>query len=137
MPTERVLEDFLGTWDIARTVTHDGAPPAQFTGQGTWTAVGDGATYAETGLLQVAGATPMRAERRYRWGPDLAVWFEDGRFFHAVPATGGRAEHWCDPDRYIVNYDFSAWPAFDVTWDVRGPRKDYRMVSRFTRSAGP
>ena len=48
---------------------------------------------------------------------------------------GGEAEHWCDPDMYRVGYDFSAWPEFAATWEVAGPKKAYRMVSRYRRQA--
>ena len=51
--------------------------------------------------------------------------------FHRVPPLGGDSGHWCDPDQYDGSYDFSAWPAFTVTWSVRGPRKAYLMSSRY------
>jgi hypothetical protein len=73
------------------------------------------------------------AERRYLWSADLSVWFEDGRFFHNVPPHGGPTAHWCDPDQYDGQYDFADWPAFRVTWRVRGPRKDYRMETLYRR----
>ena len=75
----------------------------------------------------------MQAERRYLWREDLTVWFEDGRFFHQVPAEGGETGHWCDPDQYDVTYHFNDWPDFQVVWRVKGPAKDYRMVSHYTR----
>jgi len=81
------------------------------------------------------GQVPMTAVRRYIWQPDLTVWFDDGRFFHQVPGRGGQTQHWCDPDMYKVAYDFTHWPQFQVTWEVSGPRKDYRMVSQYTRGA--
>ena len=83
------------------------------------------------------GKTPMQAERRYRWSTDLSVYFDDGRFFHCVPKSGGETQHFCDPDMYKGTYDFAEWPTFRVTWDVRGPRKDYRMTSTFTRLEAP
>ena len=75
----------------------------------------------------------FRAERRYLWGPDLTVCFEDGRFFHQVPPEGGQAAHWCDPDQYEVSYDFRAWPDWQTRWRVVGPRKDYAMVSWYRK----
>jgi len=137
MPTDRTLADFAGHWDIARWITPDAGPTARFAGQAEWRPTGDGLAYAETGMLYLDGATSMRAERRYRWNADLRVYFDDGRFFHQVPAAGGQTEHWCDPDTYVVTYDFSAWPRFDTVWHVTGPRKSYRMASTFTRRAGP
>mmetsp|Transcript_2571 Transcript_2571/g.4365 ORF Transcript_2571/g.4365 Transcript_2571/m.4365 type:complete len:220 (+) Transcript_2571:108-767(+) len=137
MPTRpRVLADFEGGWTIARDIRPDAGPSARFEGQGVWSPGARGLSYVETGTLVMAGTAPMRAERRYHWTGDLSVFFEDGRFFHKVPATGGETHHWCDPDRYHVRYDFSDWPRFAVIWRVDGPRKSYVMTSRFTRLAG-
>ncbi len=134
MPTERVLADFLGRWEIVRQITPADGPPAAFSGYGTWQAEAGGAIYTETGVLQLQGAAPMTAERKYLWNDDLSVQFEDGRPFHTVPARGGQATHFCDPDTYLVSYDFSDWPAFTVRYDVTGPRKDYVMISRYQRT---
>lgn len=76
----------------------------------------------------------MTASRVYLWKADLSVWFDDGRYFHTVPAQGGATDHWCDPDQYDVRYDFAEWPDFRVTWRVEGPRKSYTMVSDYTPS---
>lgn len=135
MPIERVLADFVGAWEIERTITPLSGPVARFEGTAHWAPSADGMKYTEKGTLCMDGASPMQAERTYAWLPDLSVYFEDGRFFHKVPARGGRTQHFCDPDIYIGTYDFGAWPRFTVTWDVRGPRKDYQMTSAFTRQA--
>ena len=133
----RALSDFEGAWQIMRDIRPETGGPARFEGQGVWTPDPDGLAYVERGTLTMAGAAPMHAERRYRWDADLSVYFDDGRFFHRVPATGGETEHWCDPDRYRVTYDFSEWPKFNVIWQVKGPRKAYTMLSRFTPLATP
>ncbi|MEM8655857.1 MAG: DUF6314 family protein [Pseudomonadota bacterium] len=133
MPTERVLADFIGQWAIARTILPKSGAAARFDGRARWTATASGADYAETGTLRMDGTAPMQAERAYRWTTNLSVFFDDGRFFHEVPAAGGRTQHFCDPDTYTGTYDFAAWPAFSVMWQVRGPRKDYEMSSLFTR----
>ena len=129
----RRLEDFEGAWAFTRRVSHAGGQEAAVTGRAVWSRAGTGLALVETGEMHLPGAAPMQVERRYRWGADLAVFFEDGRFFHQIPPKGGGASHWCDPDRYDGSYDFSRWPDFTVTWCVRGPRKDYRMVTRYTR----
>lgn len=128
----RVLADFEGRWRIARRIDPATAPPARFTGEASWTPIPEGLAYHEHGTLRVDGHTPMQAERRYLWRPDLTVWFEDGRFFHQVPPEGGSTGHWCDPDQYDVTYDFTNWPHFRVTWQVKGPAKDYRMTSEYS-----
>lgn len=89
--------------------------------------------YREAGTLTVAGQAPMQAERCYHWHSDLSVHFEDGRFFHKVPPSGGDTEHWCAPDTYVGRYDFTCWRTFEVIWRVTGPRKSYQMCSLYTR----
>ena len=130
-----ILKDFIGAWRIDRTILHRDGTEGTFRGTATWQSDGDAALYAERGLLDLPGQGAFTAERRYRWTADLAVHFEDGRFFHRVPAEGGTASHWCDPDRYDVTYDFARWPDWSSLWQVRGPRKDYRMLSRYCRAA--
>ncbi|MEL6452770.1 MAG: DUF6314 family protein [Pseudomonadota bacterium] len=129
----RVLADFEGDWQLTREIVPGAGPVARFAGTARWQAAAGGLDYIEVGTLHLPGAAPMRAERRYRWEADLRVYFDDGGFFHQVPAAGGAATHWCDPDTYRVTYDFAAWPCFDTVWDVRGPRKGYAMRTRFAR----
>ncbi|QEW20159.1 hypothetical protein LA6_002353 [Marinibacterium anthonyi] len=132
-PVQRVLEEFAGTWTVSRRILQDDGPEAGFEGQAVWTPQDGGLAYVETGLLTIAGQGRFAAERRYFWDADLRVHFDDGRFFHQVPPEGGRTGHWCDPDQYDVEYDFADWPAFTTTWQVRGPRKSYRMTTGYRR----
>ena len=134
MQRARVLSDFDGRWDVTRQITPAQGPQATFEGQAVWHPTRGGSDYAETGVLRLGNAAPMTAERRYFWADTLAVLFEDGRFFHQVPALGGQAHHFCDPDTYVVTYDFSDWPVFRVSYAVTGPRKDYVMVSQYSRA---
>lgn len=131
--TDRVLADFAGRWSLARTITPAQGPMARFEGQAVWTPVSDGLAYLEEGQLHLTGQPPMAATRRYLWRADMSVWFDDGRLFHTIPPAGGATAHWCDPDQYDGGYDFADWPRFAVTWRVRGPAKDYTMVSRYER----
>ncbi|MEQ8901258.1 MAG: DUF6314 family protein [Roseovarius sp.] len=127
----RRLQDFEGAWRFTREVVEADGRRATVTGRAVWVRDGAGLAYTETGEMRIAGHVPMQVERRYSWDSDLAVSFEDGRFFHHVPPEGGETAHWCDPDQYDGTYDFGNWPEFTVTWRVRGPRKDYRMVTRY------
>jgi hypothetical protein len=130
--TVRRLQDFEGAWAFERRITHAGGQEAVVTGCAIWTRDGTGLEYVETGEMRLTGAAPMRVERRYRWEEGPRTYFADGRFFHDVPPEGGETRHWCDPDQYDGAYDFSRWPEFTVTWAVRGPRKDYRMMTIYT-----
>lgn len=126
------LKAFLGEWRLSREIVQGDGMRGGFEGVASWELEGEGALYVERGTLDF-GAGRFAAERRYRWGADLAVYFEDGRLFHHVPEAGGEVHHWCAPDRYDGVYDFTGWPEWQVRWNVRGPRKDYSMVSRYCR----
>ncbi|WP_299693023.1 DUF6314 family protein [uncultured Tateyamaria sp.] len=134
MPTNRVLQDFVGVWQISRKIHHADGTCATFDGQAVFAPEADGLRHDETGTLRIGAGPPLSATQRYCWDADLAVYFEDGRFFHHVPPLGGDTAHWCDPDQYDGRYGFEDWPSFTVQWRVRGPRKDYRMLSRYDRA---
>jgi hypothetical protein len=77
----------------------------------------------------------MEAERVYLWrasGAGIEVLFDDGRPFHRIDDSA-EAAHWCDPDQYDVTYEFGRWPKWSSRWRVLGPRKDYVMVSNYSR----
>ncbi|TPE53578.1 DUF6314 family protein [Amaricoccus solimangrovi] len=131
------LAAFEGGWRLARRIEDARAGASgRFEGAARFTAVPGGLSYVEEGRLILGEGRPMRASRRYFWRPagaSIEVDFSDGRFFHAFATDADRpeAEHWCDPDRYRVRYDFSAWPEWRAEWRVSGPRKDYAMVSTY------
>ena len=133
---ERVLEDFAGLWRLEKRIETAGGSAARFEGVAEWAPVSDGLgglAYVERGQLWVGQAAPLAAERRYLWRAGLEVIFDDGRYFHTVPAAGGRAQHSCPPDTYVVDYALESWPDFTATWQVTGPRKDYVMTARYLR----
>lgn len=132
----RRLAEFEGLWQLERRVTDGSGRQARLSGEARWTREGEALAYHEAGLLTMQDGPPIRAERRLTWRAGLQVFFEDGRFFHAVPPLGGRVSHWCDPDSYEGNYDFDAWPDFEVSWVVNGPRKDYHMHTIYRRARG-
>lgn len=132
-PRARVLSDFEGAWQLSRVIRHDDGTSADFAGEAVWTPEAEGLFYRETGNLSIPGGPKMQADRCYLWRDGLDVYFEDGRFFHRVPSAGGTARHWCDPDTYVVTYDFTAWPRFSTVWQVSGPRKAYEMTSHYQR----
>lgn len=130
------LTDFLGLWSLERRIDDrlsDTAP--RFEGTAEFTPDGTGLSYVESGLLLVPGQASLQAERRYFWrseGIGIAVVFDDGRPFHVIePGLTPQAHHDCAPDVYTVRYDFTAWPEWSAEWQVKGPRKDYGMVSLF------
>ncbi len=133
------LADFSGQWALSRQVELAGGAWARFEGRAAFVPAGPGRlAYREEGLLSPPGAVaPLRAERSYLWcaeGDEIAVFFDDGRPFHRFCAARPEASHWCDPDQYDVRYDFTLWPEWHSAWQVRGPRKEYRLTSQFRRA---
>ena len=138
---QTLREKFAGVWMLRRDIYDlDSEWIGRFQGQATFNLRGDDALdYHEEGKLAFGGLTAMTATRDYSWhfpgAGRVAVAFDDGRPFHEFDARQTRAEasHYCDPDDYAVTYDFAKWPEWRAEWRVEGPRKDYRMVSIFTR----
>jgi hypothetical protein len=133
------LEAFQGLWDIARDIEDVRAGRSgRFSGRAAFHPDAKGLAYREEGRLALDGAAPVTATRDYLWrdggAGTIEVYFADGRFFHRFLADEPEpaAEHDCPPDRYRVRYDFRPWPRWTAAWAVAGPRKDYRLVSRFT-----
>ncbi|MBT8410431.1 MAG: hypothetical protein KJP02_01365 [Octadecabacter sp.] len=131
------LSEWLGAYRVARQIDdYRAGQVATFEGTAEISASARGAIYREAGQLQMAQGAAFRAERVYLWavqGPRIAVFFEDGRPFHDFdPRAGGATtEHLCGQDWYRGGYNVSGWPDWQVTWEVTGPRKDYRSVTRY------
>lgn len=129
------LADLQGGWHLTRTITdHRAGQMGRLVGECHWSPDAAGLIQRETGTLHFGAAPPMQASRSYLWraeGADLAVYFEDGRPFHRL-RPGALADcHHCDPDIYDVTYDLGRWPDWTQSWQVRGPRKDLTIESRF------
>jgi hypothetical protein len=129
------LQAFIGKRPLSRQILPTKGPKAFFQGMAHWHEVSPHKLmYHEAGWLELADQKPIWATRSYVWedganGP--RVFFADGRFFHDIPQSGVMAFHDCPPDMYHVTYDFSAWPRFQTIWDVRGPRKEYRIINDY------
>jgi hypothetical protein len=127
-----------GRWRLARRIVNADGSEAALDGATVFRRDGPRLIQEEDGWLRLpGGVAPIRAWRRYVWTAGegrLEVLFEDDRPFHAVPLRVARPEavHLCDPDRYAVTYDFTAWPAWRSVWQVEGPRKDYVMTSDYS-----
>ena len=136
----RELADFLGQYDVSRVIEDARAGAvSRFEGTAEISRDGTGAAYGESGAMMIGGQRFL-AERRYLWRANSAridVLFEDGRAFHDFdPEAGGLASaHLCGEDMYRGGYDFTDWPRWSVTWDVQGPRKAYKSVTWYERSA--
>ncbi|MDA5093891.1 DUF6314 family protein [Aliiroseovarius sp. KMU-50] len=136
--------DFEGRWLISRRIEDAKAGSSgSFDGVASFSPDGEGGfCYEEVGELRLPagpnGPTAMQATRRYLWKADpdgVRVLFEDGRDFHRINLAQDTATgfHHCPPDDYEVSYNFSRWPNWRATWQVRGPRKDYMMITDYRR----
>lgn len=132
----KALRDFEGHWRLARRL-HDRKTGLDglLTGQAGFWLDGDGLLYEERGKLHLPDRAPMTATRRYRWREaegGIRVLFDDGENFHCFDhGIDARATHHCGEDRYLVRYAFAEWPHWRAIWSVKGPRKDYRLVSDY------
>lgn len=134
----RSAADFEGEWRVARDIEDRlGGVPGRFEGIARFMAEPWGLAYAEEGELRLGGGASLRATRAYRWilgAQGVEVFFSDGRYFHGFRWDSAGAEHLCGDDLYRVQYGFQRWPDWTADWDVRGPRKDYRMRSTYRRT---
>ena len=132
-------EDFAGDWQVARAITDRlTGQPGAFDGRARFAPVPGGLRYDEEGVLRLGAGVPLAARRSYLWvfgAQDVAVQFPDGRPFHRfVPgADGAGTDHPCAQDLYRVAYAWGDWPRWQASWEVKGPRKDYRMESLYRR----
>ncbi|MEM7470880.1 MAG: DUF6314 family protein [Pseudomonadota bacterium] len=139
------LEDFEGAWHLSRVI-EDRLTQAKgtLTGEARFAKRGPGVLdYIESGSLSYGAQAPMEATRRYIWeaaDDRIVIKFDDGRDFHDIRTDRlmPDAEHFCDPDLYHVSYDFTRWSArrqsWRAMWRVKGPKKDYRMMSEYKRT---
>lgn len=135
------LSDFAGDWRLEREIDDRlAAQTGRLSGTARFVAVPGGLAYEEAGTLRLGGAAPVHATQRHLWreggGARIEVLFADGRPFHAFATdrTQPEAAHACPPDHYRVNYAFGDWPAWRAHWRVRGPHKDYALVSTYRRA---
>lgn len=135
------LADFRGRWRLVRGIEDRRAgATGVLKGEAVFSVTGNGLFYRETGTFTYAGLTPMTAARRYLWrqeGGDIVVDYETGTPFHrfSLRHRAPEASHRCAADLYQVAYDFMDWPRWRVVWAVNGPRKNYRMMSRYAPAA--
>lgn len=133
---------FRGRWQMVRLIENatEGiigefwgeavfAPPEGDTGDSTLIC-------REAGVLRFRGQD-YHAERATRWcfpddGGRVEVDYEDGSPFHDFTLLAPSALHRCGEDRYEVAYEFE-FDSWMSHWSVRGPRKDYRMSTRYRR----
>ncbi|NVO55664.1 hypothetical protein HW561_07670 [Rhodobacteraceae bacterium B1Z28] len=132
------ISDFEGQWHLKRVIQDAKAGQiVHADGQASLKRSDDGLIYEEEVTLCVPGQVPMKGTRRYQWREAegaIAIYFEDGRYFHTLKLGLPRVldHHDCPPDSYDAVYGFSGWPCWNVRWTVSGPRKSYEMNTEYS-----
>jgi hypothetical protein len=126
-----------GAWSVTRVI-NGGADG--FTGSACFEPDGGGGMcWRERGRLRLGGYDG-EARRTYLIVPDGDAWlvrFDDGRPFHSLQLSGGRAEaeHLCGPDVYRGVYELRDEDSFTVVWTVSGPGRADTISSVYRRAA--
>jgi hypothetical protein len=127
----------LGQWELARQV-HDeraGQSGTAF-GQLTLTAEADQIVWREQGTLEWNGSR-LPFTRSYwlrRTEDEWWLYFSGGRPFHAW-RPGHWVDHPCRADRYHGLITVTGSGAWQTEWDLRGPAKEQRITTQFSRPA--
>ncbi|MGP1397444.1 MAG: DUF6314 family protein [Inquilinaceae bacterium] len=129
----------IGSWTVERRIL-DRRPRRRgsFTGRAVFAEDGDGLRYRETGRLRIGDHdAPAEQIHRYEFpAPSAAaVFFRDGRPFHRLDLTTGRARavHPCHPDLYRARFKVLRPDAWCVLWRVTGPSKRLRLATLYSR----
>jgi Family of unknown function (DUF6314) len=129
--------DLFGTWALRRRVVDRRTGRfGRVTGRLDLSPVGPRMHWLETGRLEWDGAVyPVTRELYLTLDEDgWQMRFADGRLFHPW-RPGAVVEHHCRADLYRGLIDVDAQCArLRVLWDVTGPAKDQRIVTRCLRS---
>jgi hypothetical protein len=136
-----LLGSLTGSWSLRRSIDNG----MSMSGAASITQYNRGRfAYHERGRLRLADGQEIDGERRYLFEEcdgSFNVLFAESppRLFHrvALTATGssltGAAAHRCGEDRYDSRYRFDADSSFTIEHAVIGPRKRYRITTRYTR----
>ncbi|MGH8861693.1 MAG: DUF6314 family protein, partial [Jatrophihabitantaceae bacterium] len=139
--TEPRPTDLLGVWQLERRLSDRRSGGfGRVTGWLELTLVGAVVHWLELGELTWDGATHQVTRELHIVGEGGTGWtvrFTDGREFHPW-RPGELVEHPCRDDLYRGLIDVATDRKYlRVLWDVRGPSKDQRIVTRCVRSLSP
>ena len=138
---DKILESLEGRWRIVRRIPGT----ARLRGVADFTPLRAGQlAYKETGTLLLANGQTTTAEREYIFAAAPAgfdVYFVESppRLFHEARLSLSNAvlvaecEHLCIADNYRSRYRWRSADRFSIFHRVKGPRKNYCMVTTYTR----
>lgn len=139
-----VVTRLAGAWSFERVIEAQGS----MKGLATFTPLNaECLAYREQGRLKLQNGTELEAEREYvfrKRDRGFEVFFKETplRLFHAIELAAsdgggfsGSAGHLCNLDHYRSTYTFRGGGGFVIRHIVSGPRKDYTMITAYTRVA--
>jgi len=139
-----LLQQLNGTWAFERY------SPGQATMAGTAVIAAidpDLSSYEERGTLTTAEGRSFQFTRKYRYRAteeSFDILFDENppRLYQSVKLVHedggwiGSGFHLCSPDEYRSDYSFDPPDSFTTTHHVTGPRKSYRIETRYSRTSG-
>lgn len=139
-PVPNLKAFLLGSWKVDRIIIDRArALTGGLQGQAIFTPSAGGLLYQEHGTLTL-GEHRGRAEHSYLYDfPEgdgqASVRFRDGRAFYDLDLARGqqRVCHACHPDLYEGLFIALSSAAWRSEWKVIGPRKDYDLLTTYTR----
>ncbi len=130
---------FAGTWTFTR---HVSTPDIVMTGTARFEEAGDDVWYTEDGsyLLHNECQTCFQTYIYKVTAHTVTIFKNDGVLLHAIKMEEGATfpvtlhhQHMCKDDAYACQWVFHDNDAFDVTYVVKGPKKDYQIFTMFLR----
>jgi hypothetical protein len=140
---EEVFSNLPGKWSLDRTIEGQGS----MQGVATFTPIDDdNLAYREEGNFKLLDGTELQAEQEYIFrvrsdGFDVLFKESPPRLFLEISLAQddgskylGCASHLCGRDTYQSTYTFLPNGDFVIRYVVGGPRKDYTMVTTYSRA---
>ena len=135
----KVFHSLRGGWRFERNIAGHG----RMNGCAEFAQMSDeDLSYAENGVHELPGGEKLGFFQKYIYRlneGNLLAYFADLRPFHALclyPDGGilkAAAMHLCGADQYRGEYIFHDNNNFLLKWDVKGPKKNYVIETRYKR----
>ena len=132
-----------GSWILSRCIM----PGGEMKGQAEFKREGkDKLKYYESGSLTLVNGQISSFEKRYDYvltdDDEVKIYFADGvtkgTLFQILVLDGSKtieAEHFCEPDNYVSEYNFSQLPdRIKISHKVPGQKKEYESKTTLTRA---
>ena len=121
----------MGTWQFTRHID-DKILQCPTKAEGTLTITQN--TWQESGTMNGMNFCVEYA-LEFQESGGMIVNFPDGRLFYTLTPINENAsiDHLCGDDFYKGEWIYHNTHSFDLIWTVKGPRKNYRMVTQYTQ----